>query len=76
MDQLFGEPSTAIIRNAIVIAVGFLPLLLSNLVPYNTVGILLAAIMGISAPRLSSFCHPSWNLARRWFFGHSSPYKP
>jgi predicted RND superfamily exporter protein len=36
-------------RNAIVIAIGFLPLLLSPLVPYNTVGFLMAAIMAISS---------------------------
>jgi predicted RND superfamily exporter protein len=45
---MFEEPARAISRNAIVIAVGFLPLLLSPLVPYNTVGMFLAAIMIIS----------------------------
>ena len=45
---MFEEPGRAISRNAIVIAVGFLPLLLSPLVPYNTVGMFLAAIMIIS----------------------------
>jgi len=48
MEYMFHEPARAITRNAIVIAVGFLPLLLSPLVPYNTVGIFLAAIMAIS----------------------------
>lgn len=42
------EPARAITRNAIVIALGFLPLLVSPLVPYNTVGILMAAIMSVS----------------------------
>ena len=36
-------------RNAIVISVGFLPLLTSSLVPYQTVGFFLAAIMAASA---------------------------
>jgi predicted RND superfamily exporter protein len=45
---MFEEPARAISRNAIVVAVGFLPLLLSPLVPYNTVGMFLAAIMIIS----------------------------
>jgi len=45
---LFAEPSRAIARNAIVIAIGFLPLLASPLVPYNTVGFFLAAIMSVS----------------------------
>ncbi len=44
----FGEPARAITRNVIVIAVGFLPLLLATLVPYNTVGIFLASILLIS----------------------------
>ncbi|MDW7712393.1 MAG: MMPL family transporter [Deferrisomatales bacterium] len=42
-------PSRAIARNAVVIAVGFLPLLLAPLVPYRTVGFFLATIMGVSA---------------------------
>ena len=41
-------PSRAITRNAIVIAVGFAPLLAASLVPYRTVGFFLAAIMAIS----------------------------
>ena len=45
---MFGEPSRAITRNVIVIAVGFLPLLLSNLIPYKTVGALLASILVLS----------------------------
>lgn len=49
VDRLFAEPARAITRNAIVIAVGFLPLLASTLVPYQTVGFFLAAIMAISA---------------------------
>ena len=46
--ELFAEPARAITRNAIVIAIGFLPLLASPLVPYNTVGFFLAAIMAVS----------------------------
>ncbi len=48
VEGLFAEPARAISRNAIVIAVGFLPLLGSPLVPYNTVGFFLAAIMAVS----------------------------
>jgi predicted RND superfamily exporter protein len=36
---MFGEPGRAIGRNAIVISLGFLPLVLSTLTPYVTVGI-------------------------------------
>ncbi len=42
---VFGEPARAISRNAIVVGVGFLPLLLAPLVPYQTVGIFIAAIL-------------------------------
>ncbi len=46
--RMFDEPAKAISRNAIVIAVGFLPLLLAPLVPYRTVGLFLALIMSAS----------------------------
>ncbi len=45
---IFAEPARAIMRNIIVIAVGFLPLLLAPLTPYKTVGALLAAILFVS----------------------------
>jgi hypothetical protein len=48
VQQLFAEPARAITRNAIVIAIGFLPLLASPLVPYETVGFFLATIMAVS----------------------------
>jgi uncharacterized protein len=47
--QMSREPSRAISRNAIVIAIGFTPLLFSPLVPYITVGFFLASIMAVSA---------------------------
>lgn len=46
--QLFKEPAMAISRNAIIIAIGFTPLLLAPLIPYQTVGFFLATIMGVS----------------------------
>lgn len=42
---VFGEPSRAITRNVVVVGVGFLPLLLTPLVPYQMVGILLSSIL-------------------------------
>jgi len=42
---MFKGPGRAIARNAVVIAVGFLPLLAAPLVPYKTVGFFMAAIM-------------------------------
>ncbi len=46
--HMFEEPARAITRNALVIAIGFLPLLASPLVPYNTVGFFLSMIMAVS----------------------------
>ena len=42
---VFGEPARAIARNVIVVGVGFLPLLAAGLIPYRTVGTLIAAIL-------------------------------
>lgn len=46
--EVFEEPGRAISRNAIVIALGFTPLLFAPLVPYQTVGVFLATIMAVS----------------------------
>lgn len=46
--QMFKEPAMAISRNAIIISVGFTPLLVAPLVPYKTVGFFLATIMAVS----------------------------
>ncbi|HUS91397.1 MAG TPA: MMPL family transporter [Phycisphaerae bacterium] len=48
LPSVFGEPARAIARNIIVIAAGFLPLLLAPLVPYRTVGVLMATILLVS----------------------------
>lgn len=47
-DRVAGEPARAISRNAVVIAVGFLPLLISPLLPYVTVGVFMFLIMAFS----------------------------
>ncbi|HSR87356.1 MAG TPA: MMPL family transporter, partial [Pontiella sp.] len=46
--HMFKEPAMAISRNAIIISIGFMPLLFAPLVPYKTVGFFLATIMAIS----------------------------
>jgi predicted RND superfamily exporter protein len=46
--HLFQEPAMAISRNAIIISIGFTPLLFAPLVPYKTVGFFLATIMAAS----------------------------
>ncbi|MDQ8185252.1 MMPL family transporter [Pelagicoccus sp. SDUM812002] len=45
MDEAFAEPARAIARNIIVIGLGFSPLLLAPLVPYQTVGVLISSIL-------------------------------
>ncbi|MBN2779601.1 MAG: MMPL family transporter [Alphaproteobacteria bacterium] len=42
---LFGDPAQAIFRNVIVISIGFVPLLFATLVPYQTVGLFISAIL-------------------------------
>ncbi|MCF6247681.1 MAG: MMPL family transporter, partial [Desulfobacula sp.] len=46
---MFGDPGRAIARNAIVISLGFLPLMASTLTPYVTVGFFFALLMVFSA---------------------------
>jgi predicted RND superfamily exporter protein len=46
--EIFGEPARAISRNAIIISIGFSPLLLATLVPYKTVGLFFMLIMAAS----------------------------
>ena len=48
-DEMFGGPGRAIVRNALVVAIGFLPLLAAPLVPYKTVGFFMFSIMAISS---------------------------
>ena len=47
--RLFGGPARAITRNAFVVAIGFLPLLVAPLMPYRTVGFFMFAIMLVSS---------------------------
>ncbi|MGB0467678.1 MAG: efflux RND transporter permease subunit, partial [Pontibacterium sp.] len=49
VQEVYRGPARAISRNAVVVAVGFTPLLLAPLVPYITVGFFLATIMAVSA---------------------------
>ena len=42
---MFGEPARAISRNVMVVAIGFLPLILAKLVPYKITGLMLFAIL-------------------------------
>ncbi|MCA9727106.1 MAG: outer membrane lipoprotein-sorting protein [Candidatus Eisenbacteria bacterium] len=48
MTDLFQTPAEALARNVLVIALGFVPMFFSKLVPYVTVGVFFVAIMLIS----------------------------
>jgi len=65
---MFGEPARAITRNAIVLGVGFLPLLAAPLVPYQTVGVFIAAIL-LAAGLSTLLILPALvTLLQRWLF--------
>ncbi|GMQ81103.1 MAG: MMPL family transporter [Rhodothermia bacterium] len=49
LKYMFGEPGRAITRNALVIIVGFLPMVFSTLGPYKTVGAFFALLMTFTA---------------------------
>jgi predicted RND superfamily exporter protein len=67
-DHVFGEPARAIARNAIVVGVGFMPLLLAPLTPYKTVGLFIALIL-LTAGAASLFILPSLiSVLQRWLF--------
>ncbi|MDQ6961066.1 MAG: MMPL family transporter [Mariprofundaceae bacterium] len=48
MQEMFGEPARALAKNALIVSIGFTPLLFAPLIPYVTVGVLLATIMALS----------------------------
>jgi predicted RND superfamily exporter protein len=66
--EMFEEPARAISRNVIVIAVGFTPLLLAPLVPYQTVGAFLAAIMAVSGIATLFILPAMIKHLERWMF--------
>ncbi|MCZ6708589.1 MAG: hypothetical protein O7A71_11655, partial [Chloroflexi bacterium] len=46
--EFFEEPARALTRTAVIIALGFIPMLFASLVPYIIVGVLLLSIMALS----------------------------
>ncbi|HEX2844327.1 MAG TPA: MMPL family transporter, partial [Candidatus Limnocylindria bacterium] len=46
--ELFGDPARAILRNIVVIAAGFMPLVIPPLIPYKVTGLSMASIMILS----------------------------
>jgi predicted RND superfamily exporter protein len=66
--RVFGEPALAISRNVLVVAFGFLPLMVARLIPYKTVAILLFGILFFSG-FLTLLCLPALlTVAEKWFF--------
>lgn len=65
---MFEEPARAISRNVIVISIGFTPLLLAPLIPYQTVGIFLASIMAISGLATLFILPALLSIGKGWFF--------
>jgi predicted RND superfamily exporter protein len=70
---MFEEPSRAISRNVIVIAIGFTPLLLAPLVPYKTVGVFLASIMAISGLATMLILPALITILQGWLFRKTNP---
>jgi predicted RND superfamily exporter protein len=68
LKELFEEPARAITRNAIVIAIGFMPLLLAPLMPYKTVGFFLSAIMVTSSLATFFILPAAISLTKKAFF--------
>ncbi len=56
--EMFEEPARAITRNVIVVAIGFTPLLLAPLVPYQTVGIFWPVLWPFPALPQCLSCRP------------------
>ena len=65
---VFGEPARAITRNAIVVGVGFLPLLLAPLRPYQTVGFFIALILIFAGVATVLILPALIGLLERWLF--------
>ncbi len=66
--EMFGEPARAISRNVLVIAIGFLPLLIAPLVPYKTMGVMLFAIMTLSGIITLLTLPAIITVFEKWFF--------
>ena len=72
---MFREPARAISRNVLVIAVGFLPLLIASLIPYKVMGIMLFAIMTLSGIITLLALPAVLTVAGKWFFVWSGTKK-
>ncbi|MBK5922126.1 RND transporter [Rhodothalassium salexigens] len=74
--HVFGEPARAIARNVIVIGAGFTPLLAAPLVPYQTVGALISAILVCAGIATLIGLPALITLFRRWLFAAAPASQP
>jgi len=65
----FGEPARAITRNVLVVGLGFMPLLITPLVPYQVVGILLSSILVLAGIATLVILPALIHLFEPWLFG-------
>ena len=68
LPAVFGEPARAITRNVIVVGLGFMPLLLTPLIPYQMVGILLSSILVLAGIATLIILPALIHLFERWLF--------
>jgi len=73
---VFGLPARAIARNAFVIILGFLPLTVSSLTPYVTVGLFFATLMVFSALATLMVLPALMNLTGRHLFRRELAIQP
>ncbi|MHA1550133.1 MAG: efflux RND transporter permease subunit [Alphaproteobacteria bacterium] len=66
--EIFGEPARAILRNVIVVSVGFVPLLFASLLPYQTVGIFISAILFFAGTVTLGILPATLSLFKKWIF--------
>ncbi|WP_147820718.1 efflux RND transporter permease subunit [Salidesulfovibrio onnuriiensis] len=71
---MFREPARAISRNVLVISIGFLPLLVSSLVPYKTTSLLLSSIMLLSGALTLVALPAIITMASGWFFARETAH--
>ena len=65
---MFTEPARAISRNALIISIAFLPLVVAPLIPYKTVGILISTILIISSMATLIILPASIDLLKKYLF--------
>jgi len=65
---MFGEPALAISRNVLVVALGFLPLMVAHLIPYKVTAVMLFGILSVSGLVTLLLLPALLTVGERWFF--------